>query len=50
MSAQSGDKARFGARRKRQLARRVVTRALKLALAAARVPVIAPAAIVPVPV
>jgi hypothetical protein len=48
MSAQSGDKARYGARRKRQLARRVVTRALKLALTAAKVPLaVVPVAIVP---
>jgi len=47
MSAQSGDKARYGARRKRQLARRVVTRALKVTLAAAHAPVIAPVAVVP---
>ncbi|HME10044.1 MAG TPA: hypothetical protein VKG25_23505 [Bryobacteraceae bacterium] len=47
MSAQNGDKSRFGARRKRKLGRRVITRALKIALAAAHAPVVAPVAVVP---
>jgi hypothetical protein len=37
MSANNGDKSRFGAQRKRKLARRLVSRALKLKLAAERV-------------